>query len=169
MAEPMNIFEQLQIVSAIVPVDLETTANAGDWVNLALYDACDIIVFLATGAGTDFVTANITQATSAAGANSKALGSVITKYYLKQATALTSVGTWTKTTQTAAAGVTLAAVTQAMVGIHVKAEMLDQANNFNFLQVSIPDPGSGGATLGCALYFLTGPRFISEPMPSAIV
>jgi len=168
MAEPMNIFEQFQIVSAIVPVDLETGANNGDWVNLAQYDAVDVILFTAAGAGSDFLTLSFNQAKDVAGTGSKALGNVLTKYYLKQGT-LTSVGTFTKTTQTAAGSVTLTAVTSAVVGVHIKAEMLDQANGFSCVQLAIADPGSAGAYLGCALYVMTGPRFIQEPMPSAIV
>src|SRR5690242_4993261 len=106
MAEPMNIFEQLQIVSAIVPVDLETGANNGDWVNLAQYDAVDVLLFTGAGSGSDFITLNFNQAKDVAGTSSKALGSVLTRYYLKQGT-LTAVGTFTKTTQAAAGSVTL--------------------------------------------------------------
>lgn len=157
-------------VSAIAPLDLQT-ARDGDWVNLKNYSGCEIVVFKGVGTAGDDPDITIEQATDAAGANGKVLNA-ITRVHSKQATALTSIGTWTTTTQTAdelydADGTS--AESQAIYVFSFATEMLDVDNGFDWVRVRIADVG-GNAQLGCALYVLVGPRYPSAPasLPNAI-
>lgn len=163
-----HILEKMQIVSAIVPVNLATGANAGDWVSLKHYGRCAIVLFTGVGTGSNDPTMTLLQATSVSGTSSKAL--TFTRADYKDATALTSLGTFTTVTQTAANTFTVAGSTtmQKLWVIDIKAEDLDIDNGFDCLQLSVADVGSN-SQLGCALYLLHEPKDASSSLPSAIV
>ena len=61
-----SFFETHQVQMAIVPVDLSTAANNGDWINVADYES--VVCLLIKGAGTagDDPVFKLQQATAAA-------------------------------------------------------------------------------------------------------
>jgi hypothetical protein len=161
-----RLADEMQLVSAIIPVDLATGANAGDWVSMKNYNHCSIIVFAGAGtAGQDIVLAPL-QATAVAGTSSKALQ--ISRISSKVGT-LTSVGTFTEVTQAAADTYTdaVSGEAQNLWVIDINAEDLDVENGFDCVSISIADTGATAGKIGAALYLLSGPRH--TPPPSAIV
>ena len=48
-----KLLEMVDIVSAFVPVDMQTGANDGDWVNMALYDKVLAVLFKGIGTAND--------------------------------------------------------------------------------------------------------------------
>lgn len=165
--DPNALFvEQVQIVSAIVPVDLQTAANNGDWVSLKKYGRCTIVFFKAAGTAGDDPVLTVRQATAVDGSDAKELN--FTRVDYKRGT-LTAVGEFSTATQAAANTYTdtASAEAQGIFVIDIKAEDLDQANGFDCVQFQIPDVGTN-AQIGCALYLLWQPRYGMDPLPSAI-
>lgn len=168
-----EFLETCEIVPAIIPVDLSTAANNGDWVNLRDYEGALVVLFKGAGTAGQDPVFTLNQATDASGTGSKAL--TYTKVRLKVGT-LTAVGTWTTDTQTAAntyngqAGGTpdrALAENQAMVVVDVKATTLDVTNNFTWIQLAVPDVGAA-AQIGCGFYILYGARWKQQTQLSAI-
>ena len=165
MAE--NLLHMLNIEAAFVPVDMQTAANNGDWVNLSLYDKCLCVLFKAAGTAGDNPIFTLKQASDAAGTGAKALN--FTAAYQKIATDVTTVAQFTRATQAAASTYTpTSAATQAIIAVEVRASDLDMANGFQFVQLSIPDTGVN-AQLGCGFYVLFGSRYQQQIMPDAKV
>lgn len=164
----MNLFERARVVSAIIPLDLQT-ARDGDWVSLKNYSDCDVIVFKGAGTAGDDPVISFQQATSVGGGSAKDLAQ-IERIYKQQGT-LTAVGTQTVVTQSAGASYTgdgTSAESEAVYGFHIHASQLDVTNGFDCIRVRVADVG-GNAQLGCALYVLSGPRYGSATGTSAIV
>jgi hypothetical protein len=159
--------EEAQIVAAIIPVDLSTAANNGDWVSLKGYDELDIIIFKAAGTAGDDPVITLKQASDVAGTGAKALN--FTRVDSKVGVQ-TGIGQFTKNTQAAGNTYTdlVSAESQGVFVIHVEAQDLDKANGFDCVQISIPDVGAN-AQLGCALYILSEARYAGQFPPSAIV
>lgn len=166
-----NMLSTMQLVPAIVPVDLAGGANDGDWVSLAQYETVIFVVMTAVGTAGDDATITLNQATSAAGAGSKALA-VIDEIYQKQAADIATIGQYTQVTQAAAETYVDAAGAEAqqLIAIEVPRNLLDVNNGFEYVQLAIADVGAN-AQLGAALYILTNPRNIKRPdeLASAIV
>ncbi len=173
MLTQSRFLESHDIVPAIVPVDLGAAANNGDWVNLRDYESVVIVLFKAAGTAGQDPVITLKQAVDASGTSNKALN--FTRIDHKKGT-LTSVGTFTKMTQTAAntfngdaggAGDIGLAEADALVVIEIPAAALDVSNGFTWVQLSVPDTGAA-AQVGCGLYILTGGRYRSEANLSAI-
>ncbi len=154
------MLQNMGIESAIVPVDLSTAANAGDWVNLALYERCVVVLFKGAGTAGQDPVFTLEQAQDVAGTGAKALQ--FTAIYKKVGT-LTGVAQWTRVTQTAANTYTddTSAEAQAIMAVEIAAEELDGANGFTCVRLSIPDVGAA-AQIGCGLYLMFNPRYSSE-------
>lgn len=165
----VDFAEQVQVVSGFVPVNMATAANDGDWVSMKGYERCSIVFFKAAGTAGDDPTITLEQATAVAGTGAKNLVA-IDKVYVKQDTALTTVGTFTVTTQTAAATYTDAtsAEDQAIWVIDVQAEDLDRDNDFDCIRARVADVGTN-AQIGCVLYLMWPARYGQQALPSAIV
>lgn len=163
-----KLLENLNFGSLIAPVDLSSGANTGDWINVKNYQEFAIVLFKGAGTAGDDPTLTVLQGTSAAGAGSKALN--FTEVYHKQDTALTSVGTWTKVTQSAGNTYTDAtsAEDQAIWVVHFKTSELDAANDFDFVSCSVADVGTN-AQLGCAFIVLGEPRYAQAPEDAATI
>lgn len=146
--------EYCDIVSAIVPVDLQTAANNGDWVKVTDYDRVVAVLFKGAGTASDDPVFKMQQATDNAAGGIKDL--TFTTIYHKIGT-LTSVGQWTKVTQDAATSYTntVSAESQAIMLVEFKASDLDSANGFDHLRLDIADVGTN-AQLGCAFYICVG-------------
>lgn len=160
-----RLVEEMQIVPAIIPIDLAAGANAGDWVSMKNYQHLTVIFFAAAGTAGDDPIFTLEQATAVAGTSNKALN--FTDIYVKSGT-LSSVGGFTKVTQTAANTYTNAthAEVQKVYVVEINAEDLDVENDFDCVQLSVPDVGAA-AQIGCALYILSNPRHTE--LSSAIV
>lgn len=158
--------ETVQIVSAIVPVNLATAANDGDWVSLKNYERCTVVVFKGAGTAGDDPVITLKQATDVSGSGAKALN--FTRVDKKVGTQ-TGIGSYTTATQ--AAGNThtddVSAEAEGLFLIEIDASNMDVNNGFDCLQVSIPDTGTN-AQIGCALYILRGARYSAAGLPSAI-
>jgi hypothetical protein len=163
----MRLIEQMQIVAGVIPVDLQTAANDGDWVSLKNYNHLTVVFFKAIGTAGDDPTLTLEQATAVAGTGAKAL--TFTTIHVKQGTQ-TGIGTFTKVTQAAAATYTHtdAAENQAIWVVEFDAPDLDVENGFDCVRARVADVG-GNAQLGCILYLLSEPRYSQAILPSAIV
>ena len=166
----MRLLDNAQIVSGFVPVDMQTASNPGDVVSLKNYNHLTVILF--KGIGTDGQDPVLTfeQGTDVAFGTNKVLAN-IDEFWQKQATDLTTVGTFTRVTQTASQTVTLDGTSAQSQGVYVfeiDATDLDVDGGYDCVRVTVADVG-GNAQLGCLLYILTEPRYAAETMPSAIV
>lgn len=161
-----SLAAQVNFCTGFVPIDMQAGANTGDWVSLKGYERCSIILFKAAGTAGDDPTITVQQASDVSGTGAKALN--FTRLHIKQGT-LTSVGTYTETTQTAANTYTndTLAESQAIIVIDIKGEDLDVDNGFDCVRLTVADVGSN-AQLGCALYALWGARY-EGTLASAIV
>ena len=153
-----TILEKTNFVSGFVPVDMSAGANTGDYVNVKNYERFGVLLFKAAGTAGDDPTLTITQATDNTGAGAKAL--TFTTVHTKQGT-LTSVGTWTEVTQSAANTYTDAtsAEVQAVWFVEFQAEDLDVNNDFDHIRASVGDIGTN-AQVGAMLYVLSEPRYV---------
>lgn len=161
----MRLAECCQIVPAIIPVDLSGGDNNGDWVSMKNYSHCTILFFAAAGTAGQDPIVKLQQATAVAGTSAKDL--TFTDIYVKANADLATVGQFTKVTQAAGTSYTDAthAEIQKLYAIEVEASELDSENGFDCIQVSVADVG-GNAQIGCALYILSGSRYM--PPLSAI-
>tara|TARA_R110000787_G_scaffold45505_2_gene110962 strand:+ start:472 stop:969 length:498 start_codon:yes stop_codon:yes gene_type:complete len=157
----------LDIIPAIIPVDLDTGANTGDYVNLA--NAAGVLVVFYKGAGTagqDPILV-VHQATDKTGTGLKDLAAV-RRVFLKQHAGLLAAGsTWSETTADAVPGATYtmnatAAEEQGLVAFYIDASLMDVANGFDWMNLTIADVG-GNPQLGGALYILVGLSYPSAP------
>lgn len=166
-----RLVEEGQYVQGFAPVDLQGGANAGDWVHMRAHRRLDIVLVTAVGTAGDDPVLTVLQATSNAGAGSKALA--VDTYYKKQgATALAGVGAFTKATATTpgtfgGADEATSAENQTMWVVPVSAADLDQANGFEYVSGSVADVG-GNAQLGFMWYVLYDARERKHPQPSVI-
>lgn len=166
MAE--SFLQRAQIASAFVPVDMSSGANAGDWVQLGkVYDRCLAVLFKGAGTAGDDPVFKLQQATDNAGTGAKDID--FTAVYSKVGT-LTASGQaeFTRNTQSAATSYTDAASAEAeaIIAVEIRAEELDLANGFEWIQLSVADVGTN-AQLGCGFYVLFEARYEQEPMPGA--
>jgi len=161
----MKLVENAQIVSAIVPVDLQS-AQDGDWVSLKDYNHVTIIFHKAAGTAGDDPTVRMQQATDNAGTGAKDLS--YTEYWIKQGT-LTAVGQFTKNTQAAASTAlnSTSAESQVLFVIEIDADMLDVDNGFDHVRFRVDDVGTN-TQLGSAIYLLSQPRYAQATPPSAL-
>ncbi len=160
--------EQVQIVPFIMPQALNTAANTGDWVDMSLYRKLTLIFICGVGAASQDPTITLNQATSNAGANTKAL-TAITRVDVKQASALTAVAQFTTVTQAAANTYTsdTAGECQKVWVVDIDADMLDVDGAFRYVQCSIADVGTA-TQIGAVLGILWSPRYSQTPMLGAI-
>lgn len=163
----MKFLHEHQIAAGVVPVNLATLANDGDWVSLKLYQRLIIILFKGAGTAGEDPTLTLEQAQDVAGTGAKALA--FEEIYSKQGADLFTIGEFTKITQAAAATYTHTdgAEQMAIWVVEVLASQLDVKNDFDCVRARVADVGVG-AQLGGILYILADPRYASEIMPSAI-
>lgn len=162
-----NPVEELQIVPAIMPVNLASAANNGDWVSLKGYQGCLVVFVKGVGAASQDPTLTLLQSTAVAGSPTASLN--FTTIYVKEGSALTAVGEFTEVTQSAANTYTdnTAGENQVVWVIDVKAEMLDIDGGYDCIRASIADTGST-SQIGTVLYILYGPRYGEKVLLSAI-
>lgn len=161
--------EVFDIVPVILPLDLQT-ARSGDWVSLKNAQGAYVVIFKGAGTDGDDPTFTLRQATAVAGTSAKD-AAIITEYFEKEGT-LTSVGSWTRVTQSAAATIAPgdpSAQSEAIYVTRVETDLLDVDGGFDCITVNSADVGNN-AQLGCVLFLLYGLRYGGRPdaLPSAI-
>lgn len=161
-----HVLEEMQIVSAFVPVNLAAADNNGDWVSLKNYGRCTFILFKGAGGAGEDPVFTLEQATAVAGTSSKAL--TFTRID-KKVGGQTTASQFTTATQSAAGTHTDAVSGEAegLFVVDVMAEDLDVEGGFDCVRLVIPDVGTT-AQLACGLYLLREPRFAQVPLPGAI-
>lgn len=147
------------ISAAIVPVDLEGGANTGKRIRVRDYQGVTVVVFAGAGTANDDLQIDLQEHNASSGGTSQDLD-IITDYFHKSEATLDGDETWAKVTQSAASeisdvgGAGTSAELQQILVVDVAAEQLSEG--FDYLSVNIPDLGSAGAKLGCALYIPWG-------------
>jgi hypothetical protein len=136
----MHLLEKVDFFAGIDPINIGS-ARSSDVITFKNFGRIALVFYKAAGSASEDPTVTVLQATSITPSNAKALN--FTEVYTKQGT-LTSVGTWTKTTQ--ASGNTYTNTTASENGaiwvIDISADMLDVDNGFDCIQVTIADAGS---------------------------
>jgi hypothetical protein len=162
-----HLCQNAQIVVAFDPVNLATAGGTGDYVSLKGYKHVTVLFVKGDGASGEDPTITLYQATTVAGGSAKAL--TFTTIYVKQGADMAAIGTFTKTTQTAASTYTSATAGEqkAVWAIEIDADQLDVDNGFDCIRADISDVGDT-SQIGTVLYILTEPRYAGETMPSAI-
>jgi hypothetical protein len=157
--------EQANIQPFFMPVNLASGAQTGDVVSMKNYKKCVIVFLCGAGASSQDPTITVLQATSVAPSNAKALN--FTRVDVKQATALTTAGTFTTVTQSAGNTYTsdTSGEAQKMWVIEIDAADLDTANGYDCVQVTMADPGTN-SQVGTCFAILYGSRY--QPPLSAI-
>lgn len=163
--------EAMNIVPAIIPVNLATGANVGDWVSMKNYHRCTVVIFAAAGTNGSDLTSVMEQATDVAGSGpAKALN--FTRIDIKQAVSmLTGPGAWT-TVEFAATNSyvnTDNGESQMVYAIDFLGEDLDTDNGFDCLRLTVNQVGA--AKIGGAFYIMREPRNGSDAqgLASAII
>ncbi|MFA7279807.1 MAG: hypothetical protein WC100_06905 [Sterolibacterium sp.] len=165
-----HFLEKTQIAQGFLPVNMQTGANAGDWVSMKNYGRLAIVFFKAAGTAGDDPTITIEQSTNVGGSPADAKELKFTRVDKKQAaTNLLAVAQFTTVTQAAGNTFTHADLAEqaAIIVIDIKAEDLDIDGGFDCVRASVADIGTN-AQLGCLMYFLHEPRFASGTLPGAI-
>lgn len=163
-----KFLQKATIEGGIIPVNLATAANNGDWVSLENYEYCVAVLFKGIGTAGDDPVFTLRQATDASGTSAKALDFTVV-YEKVGATALSGVTSWTRQTQTAANTYTNAASAEneALIAVEIKADELDVDGGFKFVQIQIPDVGTN-AQIGGAFYLMLEPRYPEASVDSAL-
>lgn len=160
-----HILDKLDFVSGIVPINLGS-ARSSDVISMKNWGRCAIVFHKAAGSASEDPTLTVLQAINVAPSSAKALN--FTSIWTKQGT-LSSVGTWTETTQAAANTYTntTASENQCVWVIDIKAEDLDVDNGYDCIQVTIADAGSTNQ-IGDLMFVLHEPRFAKSGGISSI-
>lgn len=165
------IVEQLLFAPIAIPVDLQGATGThvdGDWINVAHMHRFGFLLYKSIGTAGQDPTITILQATSSAGAGSKALN--FTTIYTRESTAseglktVAAAGQWTKTTQSSSNTYTTgtSAESELLWWVEFRTDQMDVTNGFDFVNLTIADVG-GAAQLGAVL-LLGVPR---EMLPAA--
>jgi hypothetical protein len=165
MSTNKHILEKLDFVSGIVPINIGS-ARSSDVVSVKNHGRVAIVFHKAAGSASEDPTLTILQATSVAPSNAKALN--FTDVFTKQGT-LSSVGTWTKTTQASGNTYTNATASEneAVWVIDIPVDTLDVDNGFDCVQVTIADAGSVNQ-IASLMIIPHEPRYSKEGGISAI-
>lgn len=171
----MKITEQIQIVpgQAAGPADLNGAAVTGDYVSLANYETCCVLVYAGDGSAGGDLDVKLYQATDVDGTGAKVLNALETgRVYTKQhASSFATVGQWTAETQATADEQYTDATSGEQVNLwalEVNVNDLDRDNGFDCIRADIADPSAG--KIAALLYLLGGAKYAQKPdlMVSAI-
>jgi hypothetical protein len=159
--------EFAQVVSAFVPIDVNAAAQTGDVVSLENFHRCAVILFGAAGSSGTDITLTLAQGTDVAFGTNKAL--TFTRIDKKEGAALTAIGQFTVVTQAAAATYTTTnnEQSQQIYIVDFGVDDLDIANDYDCIRMSIN--AGNAAKVMAGLYILYGPKYGTDPLPSAIV
>lgn len=162
-----KFLQHLTIESAIVPIDLATGANNGDWISMKNYRKALVVLFADAGTAGEDPVFTLQQASDVSGTGAKALN--FTTVYEKVGT-LTGVAAWTRVTQTAANTYTntVSGEAENLIVVEVDAAELDVDNGFDCIRLQIPDTGATAGKIGCGIVILLDPRYPQGAIASAL-
>jgi len=149
----------------ISPVNLNTGANTGKRISMRGAKGITFVVFAGVGTAASDLALDLQEHTAYTGGTTADLD-IITKYYIKDETALDNDETWVLVTQAAASEITDAGGTgvsaehEQIVVIEVTADQL--SDGYTHISLNAPQPGA--TKLGCVLYVLWGLN--SQRIPS---
>jgi len=152
----------IDVLSGIIPVDLQTGANTGLRIKMDDADTAAIVFYAGKGKAGDDPTLTVLQHDAASAGNSKALA--IRKVYTKQgASGGAMPSEWTVVEPTTANTYTHAdaAENEVLWVVEFKAEDLDRANGYYWLSANVADIGTN-AQLGAMLYLKGGLRLAKD-------
>lgn len=158
--------KDIDVCHAIAPVDLEGGANTGARLHLKNYAGVLFVAYAGAGTANDDLAIDVQEHTAASGGTSQDLD-VVTAYWYKNETTLDGDEAWTKVTQSAASeiadvgGAGTSAETQNLLAFAVYADQL--SDGYEWISINIPDLGSAGAKLGCALMIPFGLKVQRAP------
>jgi len=162
--------KDFDIVPGVLPVNLNTGANTGFRVHMKNYQRCAVVLFASIGTAASDLQCDLQESTAASGGSIQDLD-IITKYYLKDALALTSASTWAEVSQSAGSEITdtggagTSAEHSQVVVIEVDANQL--SDGFEWLSINMAQPGA--TKLGAAFYVMSGlavqrkPQNLADP------
>ena len=153
----------------ITPVDLQTGANTGDWINMANAQHAVLVFHSTVGTAADDYTITLLQAQDNAATGSKALnipsGASTLAWKKQAATNLTGTSVWSDASGDVSTN-TMTNATNAeqdsLVVIEIPGDILDADNGFQYVSITVADIG-GNAQLGCAYMLLFGLRYPARP------
>lgn len=164
-----KFLEMANVVPIVMPLDLDTD-RTGDYVSLANYGKVVFLFVGSPGTAGDDPTITLYEAQNVGGTGAQVLAA-IDEYWTKQAaTDLTSTGTFTKSTQTAAstlAGNATSAEQAKVYAFEIDAE--DLSDGFTAVRADVALAASGGAQYGTLVALLLDPRHPQATGVSAIV
>ena len=157
--------EELGIIAAFVPTDLSSGAITGKGVNMKHYDHLAILVVKAAGGAAEPATLTVEQGTDSSFTTAKALN--FTRADVKRSADITTSGTLTKVTQTAANTLAMdgtAGNTQVLALVEFNDEDLDTENGYTWVRGKYADVGTT-AQLAVMVYLMPGVRYTPPPSP----
>ncbi len=145
-----------------VPYDTNAGASTGKRIRLRDARAVAFVLYKGAGSGTDDPVLTLKEANASSGGTLQNLAA-ITKYYKKEATTLAGTETWAKTTQAAAATLTLtgSAQKQGIYVVEVSADAL--SDGFAYVELDVADTGAAGAQLGAVMAILSDLEVARDP------
>ena len=164
-----SFVETCNIQPAFLPADTDTD-QTGDYVSLKDYGKVGILFIKAAGTATDDPTLTLYEATTVAGGSAAVLAVIDTHWIKQAATSLAAVGTFTKTTQTAASTLVFDATSAEETLIdyfEVSASQL--SDGFDCIRVDCANAASAGSQYATLIYILLEPRYSQATPPSAII
>jgi hypothetical protein len=162
---PRLFAEELGIAVAFVPTDLASGAITGKGVNMKHYDHLVILVVKAAGSASEPATLTVEQGTDSTFTTAKALN--FTRADVRRSADITTTGTMTKVTQTAANTLAMdgtTGATQVLAMVEFNDEDLDTENGYTWARGKYADVGTT-AQLATLIYLLPGARYTPPPSP----
>lgn len=142
-----------------------TTSAAADYVSMKKYDHLVVIIGLAPASGMDTAVITLKQATDVDNSKLDEKALAFTSAWRCPYSSIMDALTET----TYASSITTSAAAEAeLFVLEVDSQDLDLAGGFYCVRADVTDPGSVSTPAFC-LYILSGCRYQSEPLPSAII
>ena len=150
----------MKVIKGLAVTDLTSAAAAGEYVSMKYHDSATLLIHLGDGTAGEDVTITIVQATSAAGAGSKVIGSA--RIYGDVDAAEANV-TGDEMALLSSNGVYVNQGEEvALLRCEVLADELDRTGEFGYVGFTASDPGNTGDKNCFALYVLQGARYIVD-------
>ena len=135
-------------------------AHDGDWVNLRNYSSLVCVVMGEDAAAGDDVEISVMQATSNTGGSEKSFSP--RRYYLKESSDSGVGGSYAEHAPDADGNITIEGDDFNRLLFEIRADELDVANGFEYVQVNHDGGGSTNKFISIT-YILCGPRYAVPP------
>ena len=132
----------------------------GDWVNLRNYSSLICVVMGEDGAAGDDVEISVMQATNNSGGSEKSFSP--RRYYLKQSSGVAVSGSYVEHAPDSDGNITIEGDDFNRLLFEIRADELDVAGGFEYIQVNHDGGGSTGKFISIT-YILCGPRYAVPP------